>query len=111
VSGPDLTLTGAMDDVCGAGIGVYQDHDKVRIDIDGAERLLDMAGLSALLTLLRDAALDARLWDIAQGAPDNCPVCSHLLTVHRAGGCTAKHWPPHSLTGEPCPCEEGNSGV
>lgn len=76
MSGPDLTLTGAMDDVCGAGIGVYQDHDKVRVDIGGAERLLDMAGLSKFMTLLRDAALDARLWDLERDhAADPCPVC------------------------------------
>lgn len=68
MTGADVTLTGATDDVRGAGIGIYQDHDKVRIDIGGAERLLDMTGLSKLMTLLRDAALDARLWDLGRDA-------------------------------------------
>jgi hypothetical protein len=67
----DVTLTGATDDVRGAGIGVYQDHADVRIDIGGIERLLDMPALARLMTLLRDAALDARLWDLERGNADS----------------------------------------
>jgi len=34
-----------------------------------------------------------------------CEACSHLRSLHGPGGCTAKVFPAHSLTGEPCPCE------
>lgn len=36
----------------------------------------------------------------------NCEACWHLRSLHGPGGCTAKVYPAHSLTGEPCPCEQ-----
>ena len=38
--------------------------------------------------------------------PANCEDgCWHLMSLHGPDGCTAKVYPAHSLTGEPCPCE------
>jgi hypothetical protein len=40
-----------------------------------------------------------------RNARTNCEACWHLMSLHGPGGCSAKVYPAHSLTGEPCPCE------
>lgn len=41
----------------------------------------------------------------AEPEPANCvDGCWHLMSLHGPDGCTAKVFPSHSLTGEPCPC-------
>lgn len=44
--------------------------------------------------------------EAAEALAGNCPACWHLWRLHGPRGCSAKVYPAHSLTGEPCPCEQ-----
>jgi|HubBroStandDraft_4_1064222.scaffolds.fasta_scaffold101299_3 hypothetical protein len=100
-AGADVTLAGSVDAVCGLGISVYQDHANVRVSIAGAEAKLDIAAVAALMTALRDAALDARLWEIgrdnaAAAGPRSLASCGHPADAD--GECSCSYWPeraPH----------------
>ncbi len=60
-----------------------------------AERWLEEF-VSSLGAVFPDEAVQDSGW---------CPACWHMWSLHTAGGCTAKVYPAHSLTGKPCPCE------
>jgi hypothetical protein len=71
VSAANVTLAGSVDAVCGLGISVYQDHDKIRVSIAGAEAKIDIAAVVRLRELLCFAAIDARLWELGRDNADN----------------------------------------
>jgi len=93
-----VTLAGAVDAVCGVGVSVYQDHDKVRISVAGAEVKLDMRAVAGLMTALRDAALDARLWELgnanaAAALEDGRSLASCGHPADADGECSCSWWP------------------
>ena len=66
----DIALIGAVDDVHGLDVGVYQDRGNVRVSVGDLEVTFDVAGLARYVALLRDAALEARMWELGQDDPD-----------------------------------------
>jgi len=75
--------------------------DRYRRDDDpGALKLAAEDWLEEFVTSLGAVFPDEAVQD-----PGWCPACWHMWSLHAAGGCTAKVYPAHSLTGKPCPCE------
>jgi len=66
--GPDTgstRLVASMDDERGLSVTVYRDHDGVRINVAGAEVMLSADAAHSLISLLRDAVIDAELWGLS----------------------------------------------
>ena len=59
----NITRTGAVDTVDGAGLGIYQDHDGVRIDAGLHEYMLDREQATALRDAINTALYQAALWE------------------------------------------------
>lgn len=105
---PNITMAGTVSDQDGRTITVHQDHDGIRIDMGDVRIMLTMAGAITLCTVLEAAQAAAIRWrapDADDDPPGNCSACWHLWRVHDSSGCTGRIYPPHSLGGEPCPCE------
>lgn len=66
----NTTLTGALDDVHGRRVRVWQDHDGVRIDTGGIEIMLDQSAAGKLHDLLVSAKIDALIWAGSQETED-----------------------------------------
>ena len=66
----NITLAGAVDDIRGLGVAVYQDHQGIRIDVAGHEIMLDPAGSRALRDLLIAAEVEARFWHMTNDVPE-----------------------------------------
>jgi hypothetical protein len=59
----DIEQTGAVDTVHGAGLGIYQDHDGVRIDAGLREYMLDREQAIALRDAIDTALYLAACWE------------------------------------------------
>jgi hypothetical protein len=60
---PGTSLTGAVDTVHGARLGVYQDHDGVRIDAGLREYMLDREAAAAMRDAIDTALYLAACWE------------------------------------------------
>lgn len=67
----NITLAGALDDVHGRRVRVWQDHDGVRIDAGGIEIMLDQSMAGLLSQVIFDARVDADIWAASQGIADD----------------------------------------
>jgi hypothetical protein len=61
---PGTSLTGAVETIDGAGIGVYQDHDGVRIDAHLTEYMLDRPAAIKLRDAINTALVYAAVWEV-----------------------------------------------
>jgi hypothetical protein len=59
----DIEQTGAVDTVHGAGIGIYQDHDGIRLDAGFHEHMLNQAAAIRLRDAIETALYLAACWE------------------------------------------------
>lgn len=118
---------GTVRDIHGYVIRVGVDHDSVTIG-GAAYAMLGPEARGEFAKLFMQADAEARAYAAATqkcnacAGPASCSefgrcvleagtcqACWHQWSLHGPGGCTAKVYPAHSLTGEPCPCKHADA--
>ena len=66
----DMAFEGSVDDRAGLGVSVYQERDSIRLEIGDTVANLRITSVNGLIRALRDAAIDARLWELGQDEAD-----------------------------------------